>query len=117
TLYLGNCNEAVLRPDSMAQVRDDLDALLQGSHPVRHYAAQLVDALARHSHGAAGQLAEAGFPPETPPDALPDLAMLQTDALYHAAVEALQAEVAAPDDQRPTKRQRREDLVDKAGKA
>jgi tetratricopeptide (TPR) repeat protein len=117
TLYLGNCNEAVLRPDSMPQLRDDLDALLQGTHPVRHYAAQLIDALARHSHGAAGHLAEAGLPPETPPEGVPDLAMLQADALYHAAAEALQAEVAAPDEQRAAKRQRREELVDKAGNA
>jgi tetratricopeptide (TPR) repeat protein len=117
TLYLGNCNEAVLRPDSMPQVRDDLDILLQGTHPVRHYAAQLIDALARHSHGAGGHLAEAGLPPETPPEGVPDLAMLQADALYHAAAEALRAEAAAPDDQRAAKRQRREDLVDKAGKA
>src|SRR5262249_12885764 len=64
-LYLGNCNEVVLRPDTMPEVRHDLDTLLQGTQPVRHYAAQLIDALARHSHGAAGHLAEAGLPPET----------------------------------------------------
>jgi tetratricopeptide (TPR) repeat protein/predicted Ser/Thr protein kinase len=116
-LYLDNFNEAVLRPDSLAAVRDDLETLLQSPDSVRHYAAKLIDALARQSHGAAVELAEAGQPPETTTDRLPDLCMLRADALYHAAGEALAAELAAPEDQKPAKRQRRQEVVDKAGKA
>ena len=116
-LYLDNFNEAVLRLNAEPAVRQDVDALLADPLSYRQYAARLIDALARQSPSEAAQLAEAGLPPDVPAAVLPDLAMLQADALYHAASWALAEELAAPDDQRAARRQRREELAAKAEKA
>jgi predicted Ser/Thr protein kinase len=116
-LYLGNINEAALRPPSENLLREDLDRLLPAEHPVRQYAAQLIEALARQNYGAATQLAETPLPGNVPREILPDVCMLRADALSHAAGWAFADELTAPDDQKPAKRQRREEIVDKAGEA
>jgi len=116
-LYQGNFNEAVLRLNAEASVRRDIDVLAADPQAYRQYAARLIDALARQAPSEAAPLAEAGLPADAPPSVLPDLAMLQADALYHAASVALFEELAAPDEQRLARRQRREELAARADRA
>src|SRR5262249_33817852 len=117
-LYLNSFNERVLRPATRdPHVREDIDVLLAGDNTLRQYSARLIDALARQAYTEAGDLAEAGGPSVVATDRVPAVAMLQADALYHAAAQALADERGVPEDQKATHRQRRETLAQKAGQA
>jgi tetratricopeptide (TPR) repeat protein len=110
-LYLGNLNEPVLRPMRLDRVRDDAQVLAKGS-PVQQYLAKLVEALARQDYTQAGQTAEAGPLPGVRADDLPDVLLVQADALFRAAEAAYAAEAATeegPDKEQ--KRRRRERLA------
>jgi serine/threonine protein kinase len=116
-LYLNNFSDRVLRPSSRERVREDGEILTKSDQPVMQYAAKLIDALARHDYAAAAQLAESGGPSGVPAEQIGDLAMLQADALFHAAAQSLSAELRVPDSEKAAHRLRREQVAQKAGQA
>jgi serine/threonine protein kinase len=96
-LYLDNLQEPLLRPASRKAVAADVEALRNAGSPSERHAADLVDALARQDYDPAATLAEKGWP-VAEAARVPDWAMLEADALYHAADKAFTAEQNADGD-------------------
>jgi tetratricopeptide (TPR) repeat protein len=115
-LYLGNFEEPLLRPPEWDDVRDDVEALRRDGAPAERRAADLVEALARQQYGDAARRAQAAWP-ESDAVRLPDWAMLDADALYHAADEAFTAEQSAEGDDKDKARKEREEFAKRADKA
>jgi serine/threonine protein kinase/tetratricopeptide (TPR) repeat protein len=116
-LYLGNCNEPLLRTPFPEQLREDLQVLLRGPEKARKPAAHLIQALARADYGEAGRIAE-GWVASSEPGRGPDEWMLAADALSHAAEKAFAEETETADEGgKADKKRRREELVRYAGDA
>jgi tetratricopeptide (TPR) repeat protein len=117
-LYLGNLHELVLRPLRVELVEDDIQALRSRGDPTQRYVANLIDALARQDYTRAAAIAASGLPTGARPGDLPDVLMVQTDALFHAAEDAYADERSTPEGpERDHKRRRREDLAQRANRA
>jgi hypothetical protein len=115
-LYLDNLQEPLLRPAENRAVAVDVDALRRAGARTEQHAADLVDALARQDYTKATKLAEEGWP-VAEAVRVPDWAMLEADALYHAADQAFAAEQTADGDAKTEAHSRREALARRADHA
>jgi hypothetical protein len=115
-LYLGNLQEPLLRPAERGAVAADVAALRDGGAALEGQAADVVDALARQDYEAAAKLNDGGWP-VTEKARVPDWAMLEADALYHAADQAFTAEQNADGEAKADLHGRREDFVRRADHA
>jgi tetratricopeptide (TPR) repeat protein len=116
-LYPGNFREPALRPPGLGAVEDDLKVLLEEGDAGQKALAVLIQALAGPDATAAARLVQPGpAAPQAPAGTapLPDLAMVQADALFRAAEQAFAEEQAAEGEARAAKRQVREDLAHRA---
>jgi predicted Ser/Thr protein kinase len=111
-LYLGNLNEGLLRPYRLGRVQADADLLARQADPTRKYIARLVLALARHDFTEAAK-AVAAAPPRVPPEYLPEVKMLEADALFHWAEVSYAAAQAAPEGPEREAKQREHEAVAK----
>jgi serine/threonine protein kinase len=117
-LYLCNLDEPVVRPPATGRVRDDVQTLERRGTSAHRRLAALVEALANQDHIRAGQLAESSLPRDTGRDFLADLAVVEGDALFHAAEAAYGEELTSEEGQKKENaRLRREELVRKAVQA
>jgi serine/threonine protein kinase/tetratricopeptide (TPR) repeat protein len=112
-LYLGNLSEPLVRAPASRELRADLAALAQGPDPVTTHLTRLAAALSRGDSSEAVKLAEER-PTVVAAEWRADLAMLEADALFHAAGAALVQEKQANDEDRPQARRRREQLAERA---
>ena len=116
-LYLGNLNEKALRPIGLDWIRDDASSLDRRGNPTQKHVAALAVALAGADHTVARRLAEAGPPGSAKPGDMPDVRMLEADALFHAAQAAYAAEQAAEGAEKESKQRERQNLVNLASTA
>jgi serine/threonine protein kinase len=91
-LYLGNLSERILRPIPVEDLDEDLKALIERGDPVQRHMARMVEALARQDYDKAGTLAEGTTPTGATSEDLPDVRMIEADALFHLAEESYRAE-------------------------
>jgi tetratricopeptide (TPR) repeat protein len=115
-LYLGNFEEPLLRPPEWDDVKEDVEALRRDGGPAERRAADEVEALAKQQYAAAAELTEKPWP-ESESVRLPDWAMLDADALYHAAGEAFAVEQSSEGEAHDKARQDREGFAKRADKA
>jgi serine/threonine protein kinase len=118
-LYLGNFKEPALRPSCLEVVQADLQTLRNRGDTQQRALAGLIEALANQDIAKAGQLAQAEMPAtRNGRDSvnLPDLAMVQADALFQAAEQAYSDEQATEGDKMP-QRKVREGFAHRAGLA
>jgi hypothetical protein len=85
-LYLGHLNERLLRPLRPERFSEDVKRLLKDGNTAQKHMAQLIEALAQLDYERAGQLAsKAPAGHDVRPEDLPDVCMVEADALFHAA--------------------------------
>jgi serine/threonine protein kinase len=116
-LYLGNFREPTLQPPGLGAVGNDLKVLLEEGDAGQKALAVLIRALAGPDAAAAARLVQPEPAAAQAPAGmarLPDLAMVQADALFRAAEQAFAEEQAAEGEARAAKRWVREDLAHRA---
>jgi tetratricopeptide (TPR) repeat protein len=116
-LYLGNLNDPLLRPMRYRRVQEDVQTLKASGNAALERVASLVEALARHEYETAAQLAQKEMPPGDAPVGSADVAMLEADALFHAALEAHAATHLATEEDREAIQKRRASFVGQATQA
>jgi serine/threonine protein kinase len=117
-LYLGSLNERVLRPFALPFVHEDAVNLARQGSAAQKLCATLVEALAGQDFARAVQLTEANLRPIASNALLPDLLLLEADALLHGAEAAYAAELGTEDPkQKARHRNRREELALRASSA
>jgi hypothetical protein len=87
-LYLGNLNERILRPLPLEDLDEDVQALLKEGDPVERHIARIVGALARQDYEGAGKFLDGATPTGVTSEDLPDVRMVEADALFHLAEES-----------------------------
>jgi tetratricopeptide (TPR) repeat protein/predicted Ser/Thr protein kinase len=119
-LYLGSLNERVLRPFALPLVQEDVRAVAKLKHSSlsQKRCAELVEALAAHEFIRATHLAESSPRLAARDPLLPDLRLLEADALLHGAEASYAAEQATEDpEQKANHRKKREELALKGSSA
>jgi tetratricopeptide (TPR) repeat protein len=116
-LYLGNLNEKALRPIEIDSMRDDASYLERRGNSTQKHVAALAVALAHPDHERARRIAESGPPGSARPGDIPDVRMVEADALFHAAEAAYAAEQSAEGPEKDSKQRKRQELVNLASTA
>jgi serine/threonine protein kinase len=110
-LYLSNFNEPLLRPFRADRVADDLKALLKDGDIAQKYVAVLIQALAQRDYDKAAELAEKRSGASIRGEDVPDVSLVEADALLRLVEKAYDAAANAPDNEKESKKKRHEQLV------
>ena len=116
-LYLGNINDPVLRPNARGAVRADVERLKRDGDQRLQDLARTVEALALFDYVRAGELAERLHSGAAPLAWHADLAMVEADALFHAAEFAYGKETTTEGEEQDQQQRRRTASLRKAVQA
>jgi tetratricopeptide (TPR) repeat protein len=110
-LYLGNFNEPLLRPFRADRVADDVKVLLKDGDATQKYLALMIQAMAQREYDKAADMAEKRSGAAIRAEDVPDVSLVEADALLRQVEKAYDAAANAPDDEKENKKKRHDQLV------